>query len=476
MRKLLMSLFFGLVASVCHGGYYDINHQQVVIDTTTIKNDLWYRGSYHLVSSTYPATVASGTANVTLYSTGTVRAVQFEGDGSNLTNISIDDANKWNTMQVSTTTLKDKSLMRYDESSGYWVMIDSGAVGSFLRADYLWSAPAGGGDMLQSIYDTDADNIVDNSIQFSTHTYEHYVNTTTYQTVGGSKTWSDYQTFTTTATFNDDMDLAYQKKFYTSKSTGCYIYTTDTSRTYLHAGNNLGMGWYGDVSAVYTPWNFSLASGKKLYLDGLGDTAIYEGATNQIYGQVGGNTRMVLADTYLEIDGSIATQSGDYLYFEGLGSNTHLYYGGGTQLNCIVDGSSVYEARADQTLFIFGNCSASSFTDRTPYPKDLKEAYDSVLSMGLKADKSGVDHDKLSPFIKSISTKKLAKKDTEGKGKLDIDGKQEYEDVEEVGRDLSATVSAQNEVIKDLIEKIDVQQAVIEGLAERITKLEDKVK
>ena len=82
-------------------------------------------------------------------------------------------------------------------------------------------------------------------------------------------------------------------------------------------------------------------------------------------------------------------------------------------------------------IYTTGNMSALTITDRTPYPKDLKTAYNAVLSMnrlsdGLYDENNQLDHDKLSDFVKSGD-----------------------------GRNLSATVSAQNEVIKDLIKRIE---------------------
>jgi len=56
-----------------------------------------------------------------------------------------------------------------------------------------------------------------------------------------------------------------------------------------------------------------------------------------------------------------------------------------------------------------------------------------------------LDHDKLDPFIKS-----------------------------ETGRDLSATVSAQNEVIKDLIKQIKELKSQNDELKQRISALEAK--
>jgi septal ring factor EnvC (AmiA/AmiB activator) len=85
--------------------------------------------------------------------------------------------------------------------------------------------------------------------------------------------------------------------------------------------------------------------------------------------------------------------------------------------------------------YFSGNVSALSITDRTPYPKDLETAYKAVLSMSRLPDgeydennkENQLDHSTLHPFVKSS------------------DGEH---------RDLSATVSAQNEVIKDLVKQI----------------------
>ena len=87
-------------------------------------------------------------------------------------------------------------------------------------------------------------------------------------------------------------------------------------------------------------------------------------------------------------------------------------------------------------LWAEDNVSALSFTDRTPYPKNLKTAYAAVLSMeavNSEEKDEQLNHEKLHPFVKSKSG---------------------Y-------RNLSATVSAQNVVIKDLINKIKELEASI---------------
>jgi len=88
----------------------------------------------------------------------------------------------------------------------------------------------------------------------------------------------------------------------------------------------------------------------------------------------------------------------------------------------------------DSTQFwVAGDCSALTFTDRTPYPANKVEAYSAIDSV--EGDGSGnLKHDTLHPFVKSISVK---------------DGKTVN------SRNLSATVSVLAEVVKDLITRID---------------------
>jgi hypothetical protein len=108
-------------------------------------------------------------------------------------------------------------------------------------------------------------------------------------------------------------------------------------------------------------------------------------------------------------------------------------------------------------VYVTYNVSASSFTDRTPYPKDLTTAYQAVMSMKRLPEgqydemskEAQLDHSMLSDFIRSK------------------DG----------NRDLSATVSCHNEVLKDLTRKqqeLGKAYIYIEQLHRRIEILEDE--
>lgn len=121
------------------------------------------------------------------------------------------------------------------------------------------------------------------------------------------------------------------------------------------------------------------------------------------------------------------SSTGSYGYLGGYGVN------GVSGVYGYADTTKGYAGRFVGNVRVYGEVSAESFWDRTPYPKDLATAYQAVMSMErlpdgqyMENDKAmQLDHSKLSDFINAK------------------DGK----------RDLSATVSCQNEVLKDLVRK-----------------------
>ena len=126
-----------------------------------------------------------------------------------------------------------------------------------------------------------------------------------------------------------------------------------------------------------------------------------------------------------------------------------------------IDGSGTglgYAGFFEGNVLVSADCSASTFTDLTPYPKDLKTAYEAVMSMERLPDgqyeennkEVQLDHSKLSDFIRSK------------------DG----------NRDLSATVSCHNEILKDLTRKqqeLGKAHIYIDQLHERIKAMEEKL-
>ena len=117
-------------------------------------------------------------------------------------------------------------------------------------------------------------------------------------------------------------------------------------------------------------------------------------------------------------------------------------------------GTSALEWNSSSEVYVYGNCSALSFTDRTVYPKDTKHAYDllKTFEMIVKKDKDGndyygVDYDKLHPD--------LIKQD---KHHGDTDKDEVIVETTVTGRDLSLTVSCLVEAMKDTsvrVEKLD---------------------
>ena len=86
-------------------------------------------------------------------------------------------------------------------------------------------------------------------------------------------------------------------------------------------------------------------------------------------------------------------------------------------------------ARSTGNAWFVGNVSAASFTDRTPYP-DKATALAAVRSMRqAKRPTGGLDHEALHEYVRSNGN--------------------------EPGRNLSATVSAQNVVIQELLDRIE---------------------
>ncbi|MDD5099240.1 MAG: type II secretion system protein [Candidatus Colwellbacteria bacterium] len=118
----------------------------------------------------------------------------------------------------------------------------------------------------------------------------------------------------------------------------------------------------------------------------------------------------------------------------GSGVGLTVVKGGNVGVGTISPGSYRLYVNGGDAYFS-GDVSALSFTDRTPYPLDKNQAYEAVLSMSRLPDgeyevgnkERQLDHSTLSDFVKSKNGE----------------------------RDLSATVSAQNEVIKDLVNRIE---------------------
>ncbi len=133
--------------------------------------------------------------------------------------------------------------------------------------------------------------------------------------------------------------------------------------------------------------------------------------------------------------------------FASTGDNIGVY---GYALN--TDSGDAYAGYFKGNVYVESNCSALSFTDRTPYPSDLATAYEAVMSMERLPDgqyqydnkEHQLDHSMLSAFVRS----------------------------DDGNRDLSATVSCLNEVVKDLVKKQRELETANENLKNRLAAFE----
>jgi hypothetical protein len=249
---------------------------------------------------------------------------------------------------------------------------------------------------------------------------------------------------------------------------GVYGYATGTLGKGVY-GSSSGYGVYGSSSDGYGVYGIS--GTEYGYLGGNGYGVYGQDTDSGNYGYLGGSSRCVYGEHssgnygYLG-DSSYGAygknnSSGNYGY---LGDSSYGVYGknnssgnygylGGSRYGVFgyanseygVYGSSAtgygvygasglgYAGYFAGNVYMTKDVSALSFTDRTPYPKDIATAYEVVKSMGRLPDgqydesdrEAQLDHATLHDYIRS----------------------------EDGNRDLSATVSCHNEVLKDLIVK-----------------------
>lgn len=136
---------------------------------------------------------------------------------------------------------------------------------------------------------------------------------------------------------------------------------------------------------------------------------------------------------------------------------SYLYFGAGKDASHTNNGLRIFP---NNNVWCAENVSAASFTDRTPYPKSLELAYECVQSIQRLPDgvydsndkDQQLDHKKLHPYLATTYEDiEIAEPDEKIRDAENI-GAQTI--VTKIARDLSATVSVQNEVIKDLILRI----------------------
>lgn len=155
----------------------------------------------------------------------------------------------------------------------------------------------------------------------------------------------------------------------------------------------------------------------------------------------------------------VLANDGDYDYEAGLflRSGTHNWYmikqssAGAHALVFKFDATTKIVFYNTGAAYFDNYVSALSFTDRTPFPKDKAEAYAIVQSHEEDPSQPGqLNHKKLHASASVHGTKKVKKQ---------VGCKTVEVEEEELGRNLSLTVSAQAAVIKDLIKRIEALEA-----------------
>jgi len=78
MKKIILFGLMFFFPALTQAGYWGLQHQSVVVDTTNITNDWFIRGDYNFVYDTFTVRAASITANVIVFATGTVQSVEVK--------------------------------------------------------------------------------------------------------------------------------------------------------------------------------------------------------------------------------------------------------------------------------------------------------------------------------------------------------------------------------------------------------------
>jgi hypothetical protein len=289
MKKLLLvGVLAGLLVGLGMGGrnacaedYYDLEHYQIVPDTTTNTNDIRFRGDFKLYDSTHIADFDSLTPKVIFYASGTVVCPRIETEEF---------------VAITTGTFMD-------------VGDKLGFDGDFESDDYIWA---------------------DSNDRLKLYT-------------GG------FPRFTA---FSQGVTIESTGKLFLDGGSDTYIYESAADRISLYGGGVLMYTAYGDLGTPqnYFPEEVAIAAGKKLYLDGGGDTYIYESASDKLDFYVNGVDILFL-------EAGVSTFRNQTLWsFE---SGTNVSIGSGNKLFLDGDPSGgntyIYEQANDQIAFVCGN-------------------------------------------------------------------------------------------------------------------------
>jgi hypothetical protein len=229
--------------------------------------------------------------------------------------------------------------------------------------------------------------------------------------------------------------------------TGNGVYGTSSLSDGVYGTSSSGNGVYGstDSSNYQGVYGKNNSTGSYGYLGGASMGVLgYSGDGQGVYGY---------STSGQGVYGYSSSSSGVYGYsISNIGVNGSSYSGYGVYGESYLGSAGYFSGN----VYVTNDVSALSFTDRTPYPKDITTAYEAVMSMERLPDgqydesdkENQLDHSKLSDFIRSGND----------------------------GRDLSATVSCLNEVVKDLVGKVEDQKQLIDAQNARIQQLAEMLR
>ncbi len=216
--------------------------------------------------------------------------------------------------------------------------------------------------------------------------------------------------------------------------TGCTL-TGDTLQT-ASSGRRIRITtdqyirWYdgGSIEGlIYTD------SSGNMQIKGFDKVIITTGSQSTDYLQLQANSGDIFIDSsslYFDQDGDWQINKSDNIYIN--------FYDDG--FNIYEDDGLAFRINSGKDTWIADNCSADSFTDRTPYYEG--DALEELSKIKGKKNKDGeleIDHKTLPAFTsktKRSPNEKGKKKTAQSNGRVE-----KIEEVEEVGRDLGATIS-----------------------------------
>ncbi len=202
------------------------------------------------------------------------------------------------------------------------------------------------------------------------------------------------------------------------------------------------LAWYGDRGDGTTEQLVVIDSGGGPYGDIFGTFGSFSspyigvaGFSNSAYG--------VLGSAYSGI-GVYGTSD--------IGVGVTAISGGASPACVMFNYGTGYGATVSNNLWVEGNCSALTFTDRTPFYEG-----DALSEISKIKGKGGeIDHNSLPAFVK-VKTKVVSiKKDSTGKPVKDRIGKIQFKETTEVdGRDIGAMVSILTVGIQQLLQRVE---------------------